>query len=317
MDGSPARVRVGDRASIAALSLAIDAGTARVGRAFAEHGIPCLLLKGPSTARWLYRDGTPRPYGDTDLLIPPYELKRAEEVLLALGYRPLEGGRHSHERTPHAGLWGTWEPFVSRVDLHQALAMVPRARAGLVWTVLNRSTETLAVAGATMRTPDGAGRCLVVALHAAQHGYTEAKPLEDLRRARAVAASSTWAAARELALELGAEAAFDVGLAMVEVDSGALLSRDEWRRVPGDIRLYVQGSARGSHALNAALNLPLAARLKFAVRHALPSPALLETTDGAGRSSRLTARVARLVRIARQLPAAVLDVRETRRSGSA
>ena len=43
--------------------------------ALAADGVPNALLKGPTTARWLY--DPPRPYRDVDLLVPCSQLDRA------------------------------------------------------------------------------------------------------------------------------------------------------------------------------------------------------------------------------------------------
>ena len=41
----------------------------------------CILLKGPSFAAWLYRDGDARPYTDVDLLIARETVPAAHAVL--------------------------------------------------------------------------------------------------------------------------------------------------------------------------------------------------------------------------------------------
>ncbi|MCA1711243.1 MAG: nucleotidyltransferase family protein, partial [Actinobacteria bacterium] len=70
-----------DGPSAALASLAVDAQTAEVVQRLHQADVPCLLLKGPSIAGWLYNDGTPRPYGDSDLLVPPHAYATAAEVL--------------------------------------------------------------------------------------------------------------------------------------------------------------------------------------------------------------------------------------------
>src|SRR5436305_2012832 len=52
-------------------SLLIDRVTAEVVEALRAEGVPCVVLKGATVARWLYSDATARPYSDADLLAPP------------------------------------------------------------------------------------------------------------------------------------------------------------------------------------------------------------------------------------------------------
>jgi hypothetical protein len=59
---------------LTAHALARDVATAEVVEALRAAGVRSIVLKGPSIARWLYADGQPRPYGDTDLLVSPADL---------------------------------------------------------------------------------------------------------------------------------------------------------------------------------------------------------------------------------------------------
>jgi hypothetical protein len=62
-----------------------------------DVGVPAILLKGPSVARWLYPAGG-RAYADSDLLVPASEFSRAEKVLRSLGFTELLAGFHPFER---------------------------------------------------------------------------------------------------------------------------------------------------------------------------------------------------------------------------
>src|SRR5580700_11186524 len=81
----------------AARALGCDHVSAEVVGAMQDVGIPSILLKGPSIARWLYPAGG-RSYADTDLLVPARELSRAETVLRSLGFTELVEGLHSFEQ---------------------------------------------------------------------------------------------------------------------------------------------------------------------------------------------------------------------------
>jgi hypothetical protein len=53
---------------------------------FAERAIDVLPLKGPALAAVLYGDATSRSYNDLDLLVRPGDYRRAEALLLDLGF---------------------------------------------------------------------------------------------------------------------------------------------------------------------------------------------------------------------------------------
>ena len=148
----------------------VDRATAEAVRALAAAGVRSVLLKGPSLTAWLYGDGMPRPYGDSDLLVAPDDRPRAEDVLRALGYVlvlgdgdiPLPGGQ------PHADTW--WrEATRSSVDLHRTLGLA-RAPAEAAWPLLAAGTDRLVVEGVEVEVLGLPARALHVALHAAAHG---------------------------------------------------------------------------------------------------------------------------------------------------
>ncbi|MGW6384304.1 nucleotidyltransferase domain-containing protein [Peribacillus butanolivorans] len=62
----------------------------QVSELFTENGIRLLFLKGPVIAAELYGDISQRTSGDLDILIPINDLKRAEELLLNIGYERME-----------------------------------------------------------------------------------------------------------------------------------------------------------------------------------------------------------------------------------
>jgi hypothetical protein len=206
------------RLAHAARRLTIDGTAARVVEAFASAGVRCILLKGASLSD-LYEGG--RQYSDVDLLVAPATLDSAERALARLGFEL----RHDD---PHSRIW---RRDVLDVDLHTTLvgAGVERAR---VWEVLSGQTETIAVGGAQVEALNGPGRALHVVLHAAQHGFEEPKPREDVRRAVERFSDDLWRAAADLAGELGAEAAFWAGLG-VEPTAIELRSRLSIERVSG------------------------------------------------------------------------------------
>lgn len=214
----------------------MDHFTVEVTRALGRNGVDSLVLKGPSFARWLYDSHLDRPYGDTDLLVPPARVAEAEEVLTALGLerfaRPLAGDR------PWASMdWHT-PGNDTIVDLHRALVGVS-ADPQEAWTFLWARRETMPLPGGGVFVLDLPGRLLLVCLHAAQHGGGQ--PLIDLRRAATKTAPDLWEQARDLAGMLGATEAFAAGLGRVPEGADMAVRL----RLPAGHSVEVELRARG------------------------------------------------------------------------
>jgi Uncharacterised nucleotidyltransferase len=196
----------------AARSLALDRQSAELIGELEDAGIPAILLKGPAIATWLYRGRGVRTYGDTDLLVPPDRWELALATLRRLGFEDGLGSM-AHPRmesiTSHP-----WARGNQDVDLHCTLwgLEVPPER---VWEVLSARTEAMNVGGREVRVLAPAPRAMHVALHAAQHGYDEGKPVCDLELALEVLPEELWAEAAEVAAELGALGGFATGLRLL------------------------------------------------------------------------------------------------------
>src|SRR3954452_23884855 len=130
-----------------ARALAVDLVSAEVVGAFAEAGVPSILLKGPSHAAWLYDDGAVRAYGDTALRVPPALLDRAGEVLGALGFVLDWDGRHGVESCAYAQTWLRGDGAF--VDLHWRLPGFGAADVRQ-WEVLATRSVAARVGGATV-----------------------------------------------------------------------------------------------------------------------------------------------------------------------
>jgi hypothetical protein len=206
MTDSPAHAR----AEAAGRNIAVDVTTATVVRALAEAGVPSIVLKGPPQTRWLYGDDLTRFSVDVDLLVAPEAFAHAEAVLAELGFegRSLGGIPHDRPWITHEWFGG---PSGVGVDLHRNLTGA-NASAEDVWRILKARTETVGVRGVTIEVLGPAARALHVALHAAQHGAREPKPVADLRRALEVVPLETWRRAAALAHDLDAIAAFVAGV---------------------------------------------------------------------------------------------------------
>ena len=302
---------------VAAQLAVVDAATAEVVGALRERGVRSVLLKGPALARWLYDDAALRPYGDTDLLVAPADHAAAEQVLRELGYRPsLLGADLPPMHEPYADTWSRQGPPTA-IDLHQRLGGA-RASAATTWSLLSAGTERLAVGGVEVEVPSVPGRLTHVALHVADHGARSGKPVDDLARALRRADAPAWAAAAQLARALDAEEPFAAGLRVLP----------EGRALAG--RLGLAPTRSVETALKAGTAPPLAialerlagargARARLRVVRALlfPSRAWVRTGSPLARrgpAGLAAAYVARLVRIGRYGPGAVVAWRRARRS---
>lgn len=185
-----------------ARTLAIDAETVRVVTALREHSVDPILLKGPSFASWLYRDGRPRPYIDTDLLIHPGVSENARKALKELGYETLPSPPGP---SPAATTWlknGT----VGSIDLHTGIWLFDETTDA--WERLQKHTQPFLLAGITVTVLDDVAKTVHVVTHALQHEFKEAGPNADLELAVRLVPEDTWLAAATLAVEVGAYDAF-------------------------------------------------------------------------------------------------------------
>lgn len=195
-----------------AASLAVDRVAADVVTGLDRRGVPSILLKGPSIVRFLYGDGVARPYGDVDLFVSRGSLDTAQETLVELGFRY---GGEGDRPTPDLPGRLAWERGSALVDLHTNLVgcEVPDNEA---WSVLHAHTEQLAVGGRELAVFDRKALALHVVLHAAQHGPSSPKALQDLTRLIDCADDRLLASALALARDLHAVEAFELGLRLDE-----------------------------------------------------------------------------------------------------
>jgi hypothetical protein len=229
----------------AARTMVVDQTTLEVTGALRGAGVRALVMKGPVFTELLFDPSEVREYRDTDVLVAPDGLDRAGEVLRGLGFTTLPTAEIAAK---HAQIWGRGR---AEVDLHREIwgARVPAAR---VWEVLTRDTRRMRVGDGTVETYSRAAALAHVALHAAQHMGTDLKVVDEMQRAAVRAAFADWEAAREVAVELDAEAAFAAGLrrAAAGADVARRLGLPE--RVPVDVQLGAErrpGTIRYLHRL--------------------------------------------------------------------
>lgn len=154
----------------------------RVARAFAEAGIPWLLLKGFALAEAGYGGAAARPMVDNDVVVPPRELERAHRVLLQLGFYDRAGNtldvsrRADFEHPMHYP-----HPAVETgLELHWHI-YAPELFRGDVAPFFERAV-TREVAGLTVLTLNNEDRLVQLATHWVQHGLGERRILTDIAR---------------------------------------------------------------------------------------------------------------------------------------
>jgi len=303
----------------AARVLRVDSVTAEVVTAMRRAGIRPLLLKGPSTAAWLYGDGAARPYGDTDLLVAPKAYRPAGDVLRGLGFRS-----RAYAWEPDSQAW-LRRADASLVDLHCTLigAFAPRDK---VWKELAAHTDTLRVGGIDVEVPRIPARALHIALHAAQHGDDYQQPSEDLGRAIRLANEKTWREAADVARRIDAVPAFAAGLRLnpdgvrvaerLELPSGpppAVLLRPK-TRAPVAFALDVltdekQRRARARLLVRSIFPSPLYMR-QWSAMHMTRWPAAFRR----GSAGLMVAYLWRPVWVLLRLPKAIMTLRGARRA---
>jgi hypothetical protein len=269
----------------AAHKMFMDRVTVEVVCALEDAGVRALVIKGPTIARWLYEEGDAPAYGDTDLLVSPSAVDRAEGVLQGLGFELRDGVALPGDRPWGARYW-TRARDRAAVDLHRTCTGI-EAPPTAAWEVLTQSTEGMTLRGTEVETLAEPARALLVALHAADHGPATPKPLHDLARAVRVVHANTWREVATLARELDATAALSAGLRMLP--SGRKLAD----RLSLPLNRSVDAALRAGGGTRAALgiewfaSLPgLRNRLAWAARKLAPPPAYMRTCSRVARRGR-------------------------------
>ena len=296
-------------AEVVAHNLRVDHMTAVVFRAFDDERVGAVLLKGPSTRRWLYADD-PRRYYDCDLLVSPATVDAAERVLRDLGFAPaLEERKMPEWWREHAVEWV--HPELGAVDLHRTLKGVG-VDGERLWEVLSAETETMMVGGHPTAILSAPARALQLALNTEGDGFDNG----DLARAILAVDRAVWERAAELGRRLDATAGLATGLR-----AGALgeVVADELGLPRAN---SVEAALRG-RAQPPALTIDRLARagprerIAIVVRKLFPPPTFMRHWAPAarrGRAGLLLSYVQRLRWVARNAPGAVRSWRRARRT---
>lgn len=195
---------------VAALGLLVERASVETCALLGRAGVRPIVLKGPVQQTWLLPGGAPRASVDVDLLVGRAQLDAAEAAMVEAGFARAVGLPEEEGRA-HATVWLAQGRVP--VELHWSLVGADEER---VWDVLSRQTEFVGVMGEPVEIPNEPARCLIVALHAAQHGMGQGPIFNDLEKALVVADTETWRSALGLAQAIGGWPAFGGALAVTQ-----------------------------------------------------------------------------------------------------
>ena len=201
-------------------------------------GIAALAYKGPVLAESLYGNLALREFSDLDILVEPQSVLRAQEALLAVGYR---ASLELSARQQAASLRSGCElGFVSRegaivVELHWRIA--PRH-----FCAEPPASELLARApwasvGVRVRTLAPEDLLLALSLHAAKHLWHGLGWICDISELLRAFPALDWAEVEGRAQKLGLRRLLYLPLQLASELLGAPVPAEVWARVAGDMEV--------------------------------------------------------------------------------
>jgi hypothetical protein len=208
----------------------------------------------------------------------------------------------------------TWIRGPAMVDLHRTLVgLGVSAEEG--WLALSPHTETWTIGRVEVEVFPVAARCLVLALHVAQHGPEFARTRDDLERAIARVPQATWAEAAALGRSLEAETSMAAGF--LAVDGGQRLAATLGLRLEGTV---VREGSTSFHAAQGLLWLiksrGIRAKVDYLRIKLFPPSSVMRSRAAWARSSWAALALAygvRLARIAFYAPRAAWALAQFRR----
>ena len=219
--GPPVAERPGESQRLRAHGLLLEKASLEAVKVLRGAGLRPILLKGPLQQWWLEPGGSPRPSIDVDLLVSRREFGPSEAALRSAGFErvvalPDDVGRE------HSSVWVGSGLFP--VELHWSLVGVDANR---IWDVVSREAEGVTLAGETVEIPNAPARCMIIGLHAAQHGLGEPAIFGDLEKALVTADLAVWRRASQLAREAGGWVPFAGALSLLPRGSKLLADLGE------------------------------------------------------------------------------------------
>ena len=294
-------------------ALRLDQLAAEIVDALTRAGCDAVLLKGATTARWLYDDGGERAYGDVDVLIDRAQAASVAEVLTPLGFRCVTG----EAELPNLLYASNWMRRPGEfLDLHTSLPSADGLAPSHLWEVLAEHQETWTLAGTPVRVLDWQARAVVVVLHAIHHGPAGASPLEDLRRLLARLDHDDWTEVADLGRRLGVEEAMGAGLRLERTGRG--IASMLGLPTPSTMGLVLKGDGvfNSAHGIDriARAHRPVEA-LRLALSELFPRPRALRRISALANRDRwglLAAYVQRPFVVVAKVPAGLRAYRAAR-----
>lgn len=243
--------------------------------------VPCILLKGPSIAHWLYDSPLERLYGDGDLLVSPDRVESAKAILRGLGFTTDSFTEVPGDRVAPSSEWSRGDGVF--VDLHFTLAGI-QAPPETVWSVFARNSEKMKIRGVEATILAIPARALHVTLHAAQHGLSASQPVVDLQRAIQRVDEKSWRDAVKIAQEVDAASAMSAGLRLIP--EGASLADSLGLPPPTktDDILRATSAPKAAFNIQTFVELPgLLPKLRFVFRKIVPPVSFMRNRSSLAR----------------------------------
>jgi hypothetical protein len=257
------------------VNLVNDRLTATIVAALRADGVRAIVLKGASIREWLYEEHEERLSGDVDLLVPHAARDQVDARLRTLALRYVGPSKVGRGRA-YVRLWQ--QPGTGAlVELHESISGIAADDAS-AWRVLSERTTLMPIGGEPAEVLDLPPRALHLALHAAHHGPSFPRPIEDLERGLAALPEHTWREAAVVADRLDAVPALVAGLRLAsggpELVSRLGLAEDA--PAPVDVALRAGGAPPVAEGLAWLLGVRgTRGKLVFLAQALVPPPGVM------------------------------------------
>lgn len=216
-----------DRLITAARNLMLAQVAEECLRAFADAGVPIIVLKGIAYESALYSNRGVRPTADVDVLVPAERRRAAFELLDRLGFEPRAAAPGFDDDDYHEVAW--YRGGVE-VDLHLALA--PNARCRIDYREVWSQATEITIGDAVGRALDLRHAAVFHALHMAiDHFDVPALYLVDF--SRQLPSSAAFEAAETIARAWGCARPFATAAALTDAFLPVWKAGHPHRDVPG------------------------------------------------------------------------------------
>jgi hypothetical protein len=200
------------------------------------RGLPLVTYKGPALAAFAYQNLALREFSDIDFLVPEAEVPRANDLLLALGYRHdcgFDAGRDRACRRFESALVYVHGDGGFTVELHWNLTpryLSPSVRAEDVWARLG----SIAVSGRTVATLTPEALLVYLCVHGAKHCWERLAWICDIALLIDASPSLDWGWVLDRARRSGFSRAVLLGVGLASELLGAALPPEVSDRLEAD-----------------------------------------------------------------------------------